>query len=83
MQFPDALLELRDAPVLELGGAGKVALALGLFEILPQLLKLGVGHAHGVERLVRNDLWKGRGQDGFYNALQWLYGWNADNCLAA
>lgn len=39
-------------------------------------------HAHGVERLVRNDLWKGRGQDGFYDALQWLYGWSADSCLA-
>ena len=38
--------------------------------------------AHGVERLVRNDLWKGRGQDGFYDALQWLYGWSADSCLA-
>ncbi|WP_312552551.1 3-hydroxybenzoate 6-monooxygenase [Massilia sp.] len=40
-------------------------------------------HAHGVERLVRNDLWKGRGQEGFYDALQWLYGWSAADCLAA
>lgn len=39
-------------------------------------------HAHGVERLVRNDLWKGREQASFYDALQWLYGWNADRCLA-
>ena len=40
-------------------------------------------HAKGVERLVRNDLWKGRGQKRFYDALEWLYGWNADKCLAA
>ncbi len=40
-------------------------------------------HAKGVERLVRNDLWKGRTQERFYDAMEWLYGWNADNCLAA
>jgi salicylate hydroxylase len=40
-------------------------------------------HAGGVERLVRNELWKGRGATGFYDALQWLYGWNAATCLAA
>jgi salicylate hydroxylase len=39
-------------------------------------------HAKGVERLVRNDLWKGRGAERFYDAMEWLYGWNADNCLA-
>ena len=32
-------------------------------------------HAEGVERLVRNDLWRGRSTEGFYDALQWLYGW--------
>lgn len=40
-------------------------------------------HAEGVERLVRNSLWKGRSQDRFYDALEWLYGWNVSNCLAA
>ncbi len=40
-------------------------------------------HAKGVERLVRNDLWKGRSDERFYDAMEWLYGWNADNCLAA
>lgn len=40
-------------------------------------------HAKGVERLVRNDLWKGRTQERFYDAMEWLYGWNVDNCLAA
>jgi salicylate hydroxylase len=40
-------------------------------------------HASGVERLVRNSLWQGRSAAGFYDALAWLYGWNADNCLAA
>ena len=40
-------------------------------------------HAKGVERLVRNDLWKGRSQARFYDALEWLYGWNAEHCLTA
>jgi salicylate hydroxylase len=39
-------------------------------------------HAEGVERLVRNSLWKGRSQDRFYDAMEWLYGWNVGNCLA-
>jgi salicylate hydroxylase len=40
-------------------------------------------HAKGVERLVRNDLWRGRSPERFYDAVDWLYGWNVDNCLAA
>ena len=40
-------------------------------------------HAKGVERLVRNDLWKGRSQERFYDAMEWLYGWKVDTCLAA
>jgi len=39
-------------------------------------------HAAGVERLVRNALWKGRSQERFYDAIEWLYGWNVNNCLA-
>lgn len=39
-------------------------------------------HAMGVERLVRNSLWKGRSQERFYDAIEWLYGWNVNNCLA-
>jgi 2-polyprenyl-6-methoxyphenol hydroxylase-like FAD-dependent oxidoreductase len=35
-------------------------------------------HAEGVERLVRNDLWRGRSVEGFYEALHWLYGWRGD-----
>ena len=38
-------------------------------------------HAKGVERLVRNDLWKGRTPERFYDAMEWLYGWNVGNCL--
>jgi 2-polyprenyl-6-methoxyphenol hydroxylase-like FAD-dependent oxidoreductase len=38
-------------------------------------------HAKDVERLVRNDLWLGREADKFYDALDWLYGWTAENCL--
>jgi 2-polyprenyl-6-methoxyphenol hydroxylase-like FAD-dependent oxidoreductase len=40
-------------------------------------------HARGVERLVRNDLWKGRTPERFYDAMEWLYGWKLANCLAA
>jgi 3-hydroxybenzoate 6-monooxygenase len=40
-------------------------------------------HAKGVERLVRNDLWKGRTPERFYDAMEWLYGWRAENSLAA
>ena len=39
-------------------------------------------HAQGVERLVRNELWKGRTPERFYDAMEWLYGWRVDNCLA-
>ena len=40
-------------------------------------------HAKGVERLVRNELWKNRSPERFYDAMEWLYGWNLDNCLTA
>ena len=40
-------------------------------------------HAKGVERLVRNELWKGRTPERFYDAIEWLYGWTVENCLAA
>lgn len=40
-------------------------------------------HAKGVERLVRNDLWRGRSPERFYDAMEWLYGWNVSNCLSA
>ncbi len=39
-------------------------------------------HAKDVERLVRNDLWKGRTPERFYDAMEWLYGWRVENCLA-
>jgi len=38
-------------------------------------------HATGVERLIRNSLWKGRSQERYFDAIDWLYGWNATNCL--
>jgi salicylate hydroxylase len=40
-------------------------------------------HAQGVERLVRNDLWRGRTPERYYDGFEWLYGWNAERCLAA
>jgi salicylate hydroxylase len=38
-------------------------------------------HAKGIERLVRNDLWKDRTPERFYDALEWLYGWKPEHCL--
>jgi salicylate hydroxylase len=40
-------------------------------------------HAKGVERLVRNDLWRGRAAERYYDALEWLYGWKKETCLVA
>ena len=39
-------------------------------------------HAKGVERLVRNSLWVGRTPERFYDALEWLYAWTVEKCLA-
>ena len=40
-------------------------------------------HAKGVERLVRNELWRDRAPERYYDALEWLYGWRVDRCLAS
>lgn len=39
-------------------------------------------HAKGVERLVRNDLWRGRPAERYYDAMEWLFCWTAQSCLA-
>lgn len=39
-------------------------------------------HAKGVERLVRNDLWRGRSAERFYDAMEWLYSWRVETCLS-
>jgi salicylate hydroxylase len=38
-------------------------------------------HAHGVERLVRNDLWRGRTPERHNDGLEWLYRWKAHESL--
>ncbi len=38
-------------------------------------------HAKGVERRVRNDLWRDRAPQRYYDAVEWLYGWKGENCL--
>jgi salicylate hydroxylase len=38
-------------------------------------------HASGVERLVRNSLWRGRTPERYYDAVEWLYGWTVARCL--
>ncbi len=40
-------------------------------------------HASGVERLVRNSLWKGRTPERFFDAVEWLYDWRPERCLDA
>jgi salicylate hydroxylase len=40
-------------------------------------------HAKGVERLVRNELWKKRAPERYYDALEWLYGWRVEDALRA
>jgi salicylate hydroxylase len=40
-----------------------------------------VYHAQGVERLVRNEMWRDRPPQRSYDALEWLYGWTVENCL--
>ncbi|TSE35242.1 3-hydroxybenzoate 6-monooxygenase [Tepidimonas charontis] len=38
-------------------------------------------HASGVERLIRNQMWRDRPAERFYDALEWLYGWHVGSCL--
>jgi salicylate hydroxylase len=40
-------------------------------------------HANGVERLVRNDMFRGRTPQRYYDAVEWLYSWRVESCLAA
>ncbi len=38
-------------------------------------------HAKGMERKIRNSWWQGRAPERYYDAMEWLYGWNVSNCL--
>jgi len=38
-------------------------------------------HARDVERLVRNDLFRGRTPERYYDSVEWLYGWKVESCL--
>lgn len=38
-------------------------------------------HAKDMERLVRNDMWRGMPASMQYLLLQWLWGWRAEDCL--
>src|SRR5256885_96201 len=40
-------------------------------------------HSNGAERMVGNRPWKGRTPERFFDAMEWLYGWRVENCLAA
>lgn len=39
-------------------------------------------HAKGIERQIRNSLWVDRSAERFFDAVEWLYGWTASDCLA-
>ena len=69
------------APAFELYQRSRVARTA---RIVLSAREMGrIFHAKGVERLVRNDLWKGRTPERFYDAMEWLYGWRVETCLAA
>ena len=78
-----ACMALEDAVTL---GAAVEACDFDLpaaFRLYSSAREMGrIFHARGVERLVRNDLWKGRTPERYYDAMEWLYGWTAQNCLA-
>jgi salicylate hydroxylase len=38
-----------------------------------------VYHAKGIERLVRNELWKDRTPTRYYDVVEWLYSWRVEN----
>jgi salicylate hydroxylase len=75
------------------GGSGRFEPAFDLYQrsriartarIVLSAREMGrIFHAKGVERLVRNDLWRDRSPERFYDALEWLYGWKVESCLAA
>lgn len=49
--------------------------------VVPSAREIGrIYHAKGVERRVRNEMWKGCSRERFYDALEWLYGWIAGHC---
>lgn len=41
-----------------------------------------VYYAGGMERQVRNEMWRNRSAGSIYDSLEWLWAWRADNCLA-
>jgi salicylate hydroxylase len=68
--FPRAMTLYQDARVAR---AARVVLSVR---------EMGrIYHAKGVERLVRNSLWVGRTPERFYDALEWLYAWRAEDAL--
>jgi salicylate hydroxylase len=68
------------APAFELYQRSRVARTV---RVVLSAREMGrIFHARGVERLVRNDLWKGLSPERFYDAMEWLYAWNVQNCLA-
>ncbi|WP_362675751.1 3-hydroxybenzoate 6-monooxygenase, partial [Streptomyces sp. NPDC048301] len=89
-----ACMALEDAVTLgkaleEHGGDAAKALALYESVRIPRTARIvwstremgRVYHAAGVERQVRNLLWKGKSQAEFYRGMEWLYGWKEENCL--
>ncbi len=91
-----ACMALEDAVTLGeavRGSGGDIAAAFQRYErsrvtrtarVLLMAREMGrIYHARGVERLVRNDLWKDRTPQRYYDAVEWLYGWSPARCLAS
>jgi 3-hydroxybenzoate 6-monooxygenase len=90
-----ACMALEDAVTLGMAldaAAGDFAAAFTLYErsrvtrtarVVLLAREMGrIYHAKGVERLVRNELWKDRSPQRYYDAVEWLYGWDPAHCLA-
>ncbi|RYF34303.1 MAG: 3-hydroxybenzoate 6-monooxygenase [Comamonadaceae bacterium] len=91
MAMEDAVTLGEALRVTQQGGEFDIGKAFALYEasrvartarVVLSAREMGrIFHASGVERLVRNDLWKGRTPERFYDAMEWLYGWSVDHCL--
>ena len=89
MALEDAVT-LREA-IRARGDSGDLAAAFRLYEekrvvrtarVVLSAREMGrIYHAKGIERQVRNSLWKDRSPERFYDAMEWLYGWTVAHCM--
>jgi 2-polyprenyl-6-methoxyphenol hydroxylase-like FAD-dependent oxidoreductase len=71
--------DMNVAPALKLYERARIARAA---RVVLSVREMGrIYHAAGVERLVRNSLWKKHSPERFYDAVEWLYAWSPAECL--